>query len=85
MYPTGGTPSWKLKDDPEFTSRDGAYFYLGESLMLVGRKAEALPLFEKLVAEFEKSDYLDDAEKRIGELKAAPAAETAAVPAKKSS
>ena len=74
-----------LKDDPEFTSRDGAYYYLGESLMQVGRKAEALPLFEKLVAEFEKSDYLDDAEKRIGELKAAPAAETAAVPAKKSS
>jgi outer membrane protein assembly factor BamD len=74
-----------LKDDPEFTSRDGAYYYLGESLLQVGRKAEALPLFEKLVAEFEKSDYLDDAEKRIGELKAAPAAETAAVPAKKSS
>jgi len=74
-----------LKDDPEFTSRDGAYYYLGESLMQVGRKAEALPLFEKLVAEFEKSDYLDDAEKRIGELKAAPAAETAAVPVKKSS
>jgi outer membrane protein assembly factor BamD len=75
-----------LKDDPEFTSRDGAYYYLGESLLQVGRKAEALPLFEKLVAEFEKSDYLDDAEKRIGELKAAPAAtETAAVPPKKSS
>ena len=74
-----------LKDDPEFTSRDGAYYYLGESLLQVGRKAEALPLFEKLVAEFEKSDYLDDAEKRIGELKAASATETAAVPAKKSS
>jgi outer membrane protein assembly factor BamD len=74
-----------LHDDPEFTSRDGAYYYLGESLLQVGRKAEALPLFEKLVAEFEKSDYLDDAEKRIGELKAAPATETAAAPPKQSS
>jgi outer membrane protein assembly factor BamD len=59
-----------LKQDPEFTSRDGAYYYLGESLIKMKRPAEALPLYEKLVAEFEQSDHLDDAKKRIAELKA---------------
>jgi outer membrane protein assembly factor BamD len=76
-----------IKDDPAFTSRDGAYFYLGESMVLVGRKAEALPLYERLVAEFEKSEYLDQAKKRIDELKAAadaPATPGAATPPKKS-
>ncbi len=63
-----------LKNDPEFTARDGAYYYLGESLMKVNRPAEALPLFEKLVGEFEQSDYLDDARKRIDEIKTAPPA-----------
>jgi outer membrane protein assembly factor BamD len=61
-----------LKEDPEFTSRDGAYYFLGEALSQVGRKAEALPFYEKLVAEFEKSEYLDDAKKRIDEIKATP-------------
>lgn len=58
-----------LKEDPAFTARDGAYYYLGESLMKVNRSAEALPLYEKLVAEFEQSEYLEDARKRIDELK----------------
>jgi outer membrane protein assembly factor BamD len=77
-----------LKEDPEFTSRDAAYFYLGESLTTVGRKAEALPLFEKLVAEFEKSEFLEDAKKRIDEIKNAAPADapaTAATPAVKKS
>ena len=38
-----------LKDDPDFTSRDALYFYLGESLLKVKREAEALPYFERLV------------------------------------
>lgn len=59
-----------LKNDPEFTGRDGAYFYLGESYLKAERKAEALPYFERVVKEFERSDYLDDAKKRIEELKA---------------
>lgn len=67
-----------LKDDPQFTGRDGAYYYLGESLMKVNRTAEALPLYEKLVSEFEQSDYLEDARKRITEIKNAPPASPAA-------
>ena len=59
-----------LKDDPGFTGRDAVYFYLADSLMKVQREAEALPYLEKLVAEFEKSEYLVLAQKKIAELKA---------------
>jgi len=58
-----------LKIDPDFTSRDAVYFYLAESLLKTENKAEALPYYERLVAEFETSEYLDEARKRIGELK----------------
>ena len=53
-----------LKNDPEFSRRDAAYYYLGESLLKVKRPAEALPYFERLVKEFEKSEYLDEAKRR---------------------
>jgi outer membrane protein assembly factor BamD len=61
-----------LEADPEFTGRDGVYFYLGESLMKVNRDAEALPYYERLMEEFQQSEYLDDARKRVTELKNAP-------------
>ena len=59
-----------LKDDPGYTARDSVYFYLAESLVKVKKDAEALPYYEMLVQEFEKSDHLEDAKKRISELKA---------------
>lgn len=59
-----------LKTDPEYTNRDAAYYILGESLVKLNRQAEALPLFEKLLQEFERSEYIDDAQRRIAELKA---------------
>jgi outer membrane protein assembly factor BamD len=58
-----------LKDDPGYTGRDAVYFYLADSLTKVKREAEALPLLEKLVQEFEQSEYLTEAQKRITELK----------------
>src|SRR5205823_6206366 len=58
-----------LKDDPSYTGRDALYYYLAESLVKLNRSAEALPLLEKLVQEFEKSEYLAEAQKRITELK----------------
>jgi outer membrane protein assembly factor BamD len=67
-----------LKDDPEYSHRDAAYFYLGESLVKSKREAEALPYFERLITEFEKSEYLIEAQKRITELKAL--AQTAKTP-----
>jgi outer membrane protein assembly factor BamD len=62
-----------LKQDPEFSARDAAYFFLGESLLKARREAEALPYYEKLAAEFEQSEYLDEARRRISELKGAAA------------
>ncbi|HEY7288403.1 MAG TPA: outer membrane protein assembly factor BamD [Vicinamibacterales bacterium] len=63
-----------LKDDPEFSNRDAVYFHLAESyIKSKGHEAEALPLLEKLVEEFEQSEYLEQAHKRIDELKAAQA------------
>ncbi len=58
-----------LARDPDYTNRDAAYYYLGESLIKMDRKAEALPYFERLVKEFERSEYLADAHKRVAELK----------------
>ncbi len=66
-----------LKEDPEFTGRDGVYFYLAESLTKVARPAEALPYYERLIAEFEQSEHLEEARKRVDEIKAAPVAPAA--------
>ena len=65
-----------LKEDPGYTRRDAAYFYLAESLVKNSRQAEALPYFERLVAEFEQSEHLIDAQKRISELKGLAQAKT---------
>ena len=62
-----------LKSDPQFSNRDALYYYLAESLYRSSaeKKAEALPYFERLVKEFEKSEFLTLAQKRIAELKTA--------------
>jgi outer membrane protein assembly factor BamD len=62
-----------LKNDPEYSNRDEVYFYLAESYVKVKRDAQALPYYEKLVSEFPKNEHLQDAQKRIAELKAAQA------------
>lgn len=58
-----------LSSDPEYTRRDAVYYHLAESLFRTDNKAEALPYYERLLREFEQSEYLDDARKRIAELK----------------
>jgi outer membrane protein assembly factor BamD len=58
-----------LARDPEYSYRDAVYFYLAESLVKMNQSAEALPYFERLVKEFERSEFLDDARRRIAELK----------------
>ncbi len=59
-----------LKDDPDYTGRDGVYYYLADSLVKIKREPEALPYFERLVQEFETSQYLLLTQKKIIELKA---------------
>ena len=83
-YYSGAIDRFKevLKTDPAYTNRDAVYFHLAESLYrqsvalekqqvtnAAEYKAEALPYYERLVKEFEKSEYLDEAQKRIAELK----------------
>jgi outer membrane protein assembly factor BamD len=58
-----------LQSDPEYTGRDAVFYYLAEALSRTKKEAEALPLLERLVEEFEESEYLALAHKRIEELK----------------
>ena len=59
-----------LKEDPEYTRRDAVYYYLADSYLKMQKPAEALPLLERLVAEFEQSEYLEGAKKLAETLKA---------------
>ena len=54
---------------PGYPERDAVYYYLAESLARTDKKAEAIPLFERLLEEFEQSEHLLDARKRLEELK----------------
>jgi outer membrane protein assembly factor BamD len=59
-----------LKEDPEFGNRDQVYFYLAETLAKggVANKAEAVTYYDRLVKEFQVSEHLEDAKKRLAEL-----------------
>jgi outer membrane protein assembly factor BamD len=59
-----------MKSDPGFTYRDGLYYYLAEALVKVRLDAEALPLLDKLLAEFSQSEYLEKAKVLQAQLKA---------------
>lgn len=67
----GAIPRLKavVEDDPEYLRRDEAYFFLAESFLRTGRPKEALPYYEKLVTEFQVSEYLDRAKLRTEELR----------------
>ncbi len=65
-----------LSVDPAYSGRDAVYYHLAESLYRTAeaelkddKKAEALPYYERLLKEFEKSEYLALAQKRVAELK----------------
>lgn len=59
-----------LKSDPDYTGRDEVYYYIGEALLKANQPAQALPYYARLVDEFEQSDRLEDARKRMDELSA---------------
>src|SRR5919198_4731777 len=60
-----------LKQDAGYTGRDAVYFYLAESYVKQKQEAAALPYYERLVNEFEKSEFLAEAQRRIAELQQA--------------
>jgi outer membrane protein assembly factor BamD len=59
-----------LTNDPEYASRDAVYFHLADCFVKVGNPAQALPYYDKLIAEFEKSEYLAAAQKAAAGIKA---------------
>ena len=65
-----------LAADPAYSGRDAVYYHLAESLyrsadleLKADKKSEALPYYERLLKEFEKSEYLALAQKRVSELR----------------
>jgi outer membrane protein assembly factor BamD len=59
-----------LKEDPEYSHRDAAYYHLAEIYLRSDNKAQAIPWFQRLVDEFVQSEYLERAQKRLKELNA---------------
>ena len=58
-----------IEQDPEYTRRDAVFYYLGETLMKVNLPQQAVAWYERLVKEFQSSEYLERAKKRIEEIK----------------
>jgi outer membrane protein assembly factor BamD len=59
-----------LKNDPEYSRRDGVYYNMAQALVLLGQPAAAVPYLDRLLKEFEQSEYLERAQKQMAELKA---------------
>ena len=59
-----------VEKDPQFSRRDAALFYLAESYDRLGRHAEALPHYERLLEEFEHSEFLERARIRAQAIRA---------------
>ena len=58
-----------LDDDPGYTRRDQIYFHLASSLAASDREREALPMFERLVAEYPETEFREDATEQIAVLR----------------
>ena len=59
-----------LTNDPEYPSRDAVYFHLADCFVKIGNPAMALPYYDKLIVEFEKSEYLAASQKAAAAIKA---------------
>jgi len=59
-----------VNSDPEYPLRDMVYFHLADSFVKVGNKAAALPYYDRLIQEFEKSQYLAPAKAAAAKIKA---------------
>ena len=79
--PLSASLRWKPMMRWTVSSRDGVYFFLGESLIKQGRKAEAAPYYARLLEEFQQSEYLDEAKRRMDEFKDAQATTSSSTPA----
>jgi outer membrane assembly lipoprotein YfiO len=64
-----------LLQDPEYPARDGVYFYLAEMYHSNDQNVEARPYYDRIVREFEKSEFLERARRRLEEIGPAGGAE----------
>jgi outer membrane protein assembly factor BamD len=58
-----------LKDDPAFSMREDAMFYLGDSFLKMGRAPEARVRFEQLLEAFPTGKRAEQARKLLAEIK----------------
>lgn len=70
-----------LKVDPQYTGRDGVYFFLGESYSRQNNATEARKYYQRLLEEFASSEFLDDAARRLKALDELPAPAEVPAPA----
>jgi outer membrane protein assembly factor BamD len=70
-YYRGALPRWLqlLKDDPGYSHRDQVYYFVGEALRRSIQPKEAIPYYERLMAEFPRSKYVPSARKYLDLLK----------------
>jgi outer membrane protein assembly factor BamD len=61
-----------LRDDQGYSKKDEVYFYLADSLLKLGQGPQALPLFERLIAEYPKSKFVKKARPLMAQLKKGP-------------
>ncbi len=59
-----------LKSDPEYSRRDAVYYHMAQALVTLGQPAAAIPYLDKLITEFEQSEYLDRTREQVTVLKA---------------
>jgi outer membrane protein assembly factor BamD len=57
-----------LKEDPGYPARDAVYYYLAESLVKTDKTPEAVPYYDRLVKEFDSSEFLEEARLRLQTL-----------------
>ena len=67
----GAVSRWSgiLRDDPGYSRKDEVYFYLGEALLKSGAGPQAIPLFDRLLTEYPKSEYAKKTRQRLATLK----------------
>jgi outer membrane protein assembly factor BamD len=59
-----------LDNYPDYTSMDRVYFQIGELFYRAAQHDVALEWYQKVLTEYPESEHLEDAQKRIAEIKA---------------
>jgi outer membrane protein assembly factor BamD len=57
-----------LKANPTYTRRDALYYFLSDCYVRMGLAPEAAPLLDRLLKEFEKSEYLQRARRMLTDI-----------------